>query len=140
MDSSSSTVPTRVRRTFYGWRAGVDGKRPEERIEIAGLNATAPTITPAGDLVFSRFVDDVDVYRLGPGLAVRPVAPSSAFDGNPQFSPNGRRLTFCSSRSGDALEIWTAASDGFGSASADTRSGHLEVLARVVTRRPTELR
>jgi Tol biopolymer transport system component/DNA-binding winged helix-turn-helix (wHTH) protein len=94
------------------WRAGVDGKRPEQRIEIAGLNATAPTITPSGDLVFSRFVDDVDIYRLGPDLAARPVAPSAAFDGNPQFSPDGRRFAFCSSRSGDALEIWTAASDG----------------------------
>ncbi len=99
-------------QNFSLWRAGVDGKRPEERIEIAGLNATAPTITPSGDLVFSRFVDDIDMYRLGPGLAARPVAPSSAFDGNPQFSPNGLRFTFCSSRSGDALEIWTAASDG----------------------------
>ena len=99
-------------QNFSLWRAGVDGKRPEERIEIAGLNATAPTITPSGDLVFSRFIDDIDVYRLGPALAARPVAPSSAFDGNPQFSPDGLRFAFCSARSGDALEVWTAASDG----------------------------
>jgi Tol biopolymer transport system component/DNA-binding winged helix-turn-helix (wHTH) protein len=99
-------------QNFSLWRAGVDSKRPEERIEIAGLNATAPTITLSGDLVFSRFFEDIDVYRLGPGLAVRPVAQSSNFDGNPQFSPDGLRFAFCSARSGDALEIWTAASDG----------------------------
>ena len=99
-------------QNFSLWRAGVDGKRPEERIEIAGLNATAPTITPSGDLVFSRFVDDIDIYRLGPGIIGRPVAPSSAFDGNPQFSPDGLRFAFCSARSGDALEVWIAAADG----------------------------
>ena len=94
------------------WRVAVDGQRPEERIEVAGLNARAPTITASGDLVFSRVIDDFDVYRVEPGLPAVPVAPSAAFDGNPHFSPNGLRFAFCSTRSGDALEIWTAASDG----------------------------
>ena len=43
-------------------------------------------------------------------------------------------------RSGDALEIWTAASDGSERASADTSSRQLEVFAGVVTRRPTRSR
>lgn len=94
------------------WRVPVDGRRPEERIEVAGLNASAPRIIASGDLVFSRVIDDIDVYRVGPGFAAGPVAPSSAFDGNPQFSPDGLRFAFCSARSGDAVEIWTAASDG----------------------------
>ena len=94
------------------WRVGVDGQRPEERIEVAGLNASAPKIIASGDLVFSRVIDDVDVYRVGPGFAAGAVAPSSAFDGNPQFSPDGLRFAFCSARSGDAVEIWAAASDG----------------------------
>lgn len=97
---------------FSLWRVDVDGKRPEERIEVAGLNAAAPKIIASGDLVFSRFIEDIDVYRVGPGLAAVPVAPSSAFDGNPQFSPDGLRFAFCSARSGDALEIWTAALNG----------------------------
>ena len=115
------------------WRVAVDGQRPEERIEVAGLNASAPTITASGDLVFSRVIDDIDVYRVEPGLPAVPVAPSSAFDGNPHFSPDGLRFAFCSARSGDALEIWTAASDGSERASADTSSRHLEVFAGVVT-------
>ena len=36
------------------WRVAVDGQRPEQRIEIAGLNARAPKIIASGDLVFSR--------------------------------------------------------------------------------------
>jgi Tol biopolymer transport system component/DNA-binding winged helix-turn-helix (wHTH) protein len=94
------------------WRVAVDGQRPEQRIEIAGLNATNPKIIASGDLVFSRVTEDIDVYRVEPGLPAVPVAKSSAFDGNPHFSPDGLRFAFCSARSGDALEIWTAASDG----------------------------
>lgn len=94
------------------WRVAVDGEGPEQRIEIAGLNARAPKITSSGDLVFSRFTEDVDVYRVAPGLPAVPVAASSAFDGNPHFSPDGLRFAYCSARSGEALEIWTAASDG----------------------------
>jgi Tol biopolymer transport system component/DNA-binding winged helix-turn-helix (wHTH) protein len=94
------------------WRVAVDGQRPEQRIEIAGLNATAPKIIASGDLVFSRLIEDIDVYRVEPGLPAVPLAPSSAFDGTPQFSPDGLRFAFCSERSGDALEIWTAALNG----------------------------
>ena len=94
------------------WRVDVDGQRPEQRIEIAGLNARAPKITASGDLVFSRVTEDVDVYRVESGLPAVPVAASSAFDGNPHFSPDGLRFAFCSARSGDALEIWTAALNG----------------------------
>ena len=94
------------------WRVEVDGQRPEERIEVAGLNARAPTIIASGDLVFSHVTEDIDVYRVEPGLPSVPVATSVAFDGNPHFSPDGLRFAFCSARSGDAVEIWTATSDG----------------------------
>jgi dipeptidyl aminopeptidase/acylaminoacyl peptidase len=33
-------------------------------------------------------------------------------DGNPQFSPDGQRVTFCSNRSGSSMEVWVAAGDG----------------------------
>ena len=52
----------------YLWRVGVDGQRPPERIEMAGVDAVFPSITPAGDrLVFARLVDDDDIYRFEPG-------------------------------------------------------------------------
>jgi Tol biopolymer transport system component/DNA-binding winged helix-turn-helix (wHTH) protein len=94
------------------WRVGVDGKRPPARIELAGHNATAPRITRSGGLVFSRRIEDQDVYRLQLGRPAEAVARSAVFDGSPQFSPDGLRFAFCSARSADVMEVWTAASDG----------------------------
>lgn len=94
------------------WRVGVDGKLPPERIELAGYNAIGPRITRSGDLAFSRRIWDQDVYRLERGRAAEAVGRSAVFDGSPQFSPDGSRFAFCSARSSDVLEVWTAASDG----------------------------
>ena len=55
---------------------------------------------------------DEDVYRLEPGRAAQPAARSSVHDSSPALSPDGRRFAFCSTRSGDAVEVWTAAVDG----------------------------
>ena len=97
----------------YLWRVGVDGQRPPERIEMAGAGAVFPSITPGGDrLIFARLVDDDDIYRFEPGRSPQPVARSSVFDGSPQFSPNGRRIVFCSARAGEAVEVWIAGADG----------------------------
>src|SRR4051794_18895986 len=43
-----------------------------------------------------------------PGLLIA----CSLFDGNPQVSPDGTRVAFCSVQSGEAGEIWTVAADG----------------------------
>jgi Tol biopolymer transport system component/DNA-binding winged helix-turn-helix (wHTH) protein len=97
----------------YLWRVGVHGDRPPERIEVAGANALFPSITHAGNrLAFTRVVHDLDVYRFEPGRPAQPVARSSVFDGSPQFSPDGRRIAFCSLRSGEAMEVWVANADG----------------------------
>jgi Tol biopolymer transport system component len=42
------------------------------------------------------------------------VLVSTAWDYNPQFSPDGRRIAFSSVRSGDVEEIWLALADGSG--------------------------
>lgn len=99
----------------YLWRVDVDGHRPPERIEVAGLGATRPSIAPARDrLAFSRLEYDVGIYRLERGRSAVRLVASSVADFQPQFSPDGRRFAFCSSRSGDAVEIWLAAADGSG--------------------------
>ena len=56
----------------YLWRVGVDGDGPPERIEMAGVNAVFPSVTPAGDrLVFARLVDNTDIYRFEVGRSAR---------------------------------------------------------------------
>ena len=46
------------------------------------------------------------------GRPVRPVARSSVFDGSPQFSPDNKRIAFCSGRAGEATDVWIADADG----------------------------
>ena len=103
----------RDRQLSYLWRVDVNGGAAPERIEIAGIDAFWPYTSPAGDrLAFTRKSHDADVYRFEPGRPAQPVAPSPLFDGMPQFSPDGRRIAFCSLRSGDAMEVWVADADG----------------------------
>jgi len=103
----------REEQLSYLWRVAADGATSPERIEQAGLDAFWPYTSPTGDrLAFTRKSHDEDVYRFEPGRPARPVAPSSLYDGNPQFSPDGRRIAFCSLRSGDAMEVWVANTDG----------------------------
>ena len=74
---------------------------------------SGPTPPLLGDrLAFTRKFHDEDIYRFEPGRSAQPVAPSSLFDGMPQFSPDGRRIAFCSLRSGNAMEVWVANADG----------------------------
>jgi len=97
----------------YLWRVSVDGGGPPERIEVAGAQAFFPSMSPVGRVLgFTRKFRDEDVYRFEPSRAAQPVARSSVYDGNPQFSPDGRRIAFCSLRSGDAMQVWVANADG----------------------------
>ena len=102
-----------ILQVSYLWRVGVDGQRPPERIELAGVNALFPSTSPAGDrLAFARLLHDEDIYRVEPGRPAQPVAQSSMFEGLPAFSPDGRRIAFCSTRSGDTMDVWVANADG----------------------------
>ena len=99
----------------YLWRVAADGTRPPERIEVAGLGATTPATSLTSDrLAFARDVSDSDVYRFQPGRPAQPVLSSTFPDAETRFSPDGRRLAFCSLRGGDTLEVWLAAADGSG--------------------------
>ena len=98
---------------FHLWRVGVDGERAPVRIEVAGIEAVSPATAWSTDrLAFSKSVDDEDIYRFEIGGVARPIARSTVKDTNAQFSPDGRRIAFCSARSGDAIELWVADADG----------------------------
>jgi Tol biopolymer transport system component len=99
----------------YLWRADSDARVPPERLEVAGLGARQPATVASRDrLVFAVSREDSDIYAVGPTTASRPVTVSSFFEGYPTFSPDGQHIAFCSSRSGEAIEIWVAATDGSG--------------------------
>lgn len=97
----------------YLWRANVSGTGAPERLDIAGLHATSPSFSPATNLLaFTRFIRDFDIWRYTADGSHQPFITSSLADDSPQFSPDGKRIAFSSSRTGEAYEIWVANADG----------------------------
>jgi eukaryotic-like serine/threonine-protein kinase len=94
------------------WRTRMDSRAPE-RLDIAGMAAVAPSMSPAGGrLVFQRNLEDVDIWRYRAGGVKEPFIVSSLTESNPQYSPDGTRIAFSSNRGGEAMEIWVANADG----------------------------
>ena len=94
------------------WRLWVDPLRAAERIEIAGESVESPATAATRDrLAFSRVTLDSHLYRFDAGRPAEAVAPSSSFETDPHFSPDGRHIAFGSGRSGH-VQIWVAAADG----------------------------
>ena len=95
------------------WRVDSDGRRRPERIEVAGLGARKPAIAPSHNrLVFERRVHDPDIYLFKPNSLPRAVITTSFADFNASFSPDGTRIVYASSRSGETADIWVSAADG----------------------------
>ena len=95
------------------WRVGLRGDRPPERIEVAGHRVWVLAIARARDrLAFAETLREVDIHRFQGGRPSEVLLASSFFEGYPRFSPDGRRIAFASTRSGDRQEIWLAAADG----------------------------
>lgn len=95
------------------WRVDAGAARPPERLEVAGRGARSPTVAPTGDrLAFAQSTEDLDIYRVDPPGAAQPFARSSVQDSLAHFSPDGRRIAYCSPRSNETFEIWIADLDG----------------------------
>jgi len=105
------------------WRMSIrDASRPE-RMPFVGQYGMMPAFSrpqpgrPAR-LVYVYSVTDMNIWRIdtvGPGTpSYSPpavVIASTPLDNNAQFSPDGRRVAFCSNRAG-SLEIWSSDPDG----------------------------
>jgi hypothetical protein len=101
--------------TPYLWRVDADGRQSPRRLEVAGPMAFAPSVSSvANRLVFEKSVVDVDIWRWRAGAGMEPLIISSLRDFNPQYSPDGTRIAFCSDRAGEGTEIWIAQADGSG--------------------------
>jgi len=102
-------------------RIPVDGSRQPQPGTSIGLLGTHLAISRQGDkLVYVSGSVDSDIWRVelpagGRGgnmpLPAARYLSSSRVDEAPQFSPDGKKVVFSSSRSGN-LEIWVAEADG----------------------------
>jgi Tol biopolymer transport system component len=97
----------------YLWRVPVAGDNPPVRLELAGLGAFSPAVA-AHRLAFVFQRDQISQHPLDMTFTSPPVLASSFWDIDVEFSPDGHRLVFASSRAGAGMEIWTARADGTG--------------------------
>jgi len=113
-DGKSVMFAGEVGPDVHIWRVWIGGERAPERIELAGSQALHPAMAASQDrLVFSRYDWDDHLYQFIKGLPAEQIAPSSSFETDPHFSPDGRRIAFASGRSGH-VTIWVADADGSG--------------------------
>ncbi len=114
------------REVLFDWSEDFRGRLARVEVEGTGKphiiaaapNGTKPAVSPQGDrLIYSASVGSSNVWRLplaGSADAPDAGAPhlsSTQFDYNPQFSPDGSRVVFESSRTGTG-GIWLADADG----------------------------
>jgi Tol biopolymer transport system component len=101
-------------------RLPADGSRQSQAVSSLGVLGSHLAISRQGDkLVYVSSSADSDIWRVelpargrkGPSVSAVRFASSSRVDQTPQISPDGKRVTFGSSRSGN-LEIWVAEADG----------------------------
>ena len=99
------------------WRVQIGGKRRIEALPIPADSSFTLTISPRGDkIVYTRDSETVNIWaadldRQHHVRAMRRQIASTWAAGNPQFSPDGRRIAYQSSQSG-RLEIWACDRDG----------------------------
>jgi eukaryotic-like serine/threonine-protein kinase len=99
------------------WRMAADGHAPPVPVVGVGQNPSHVAIAPHdGLLAYSQAVSDVNIWRLDleagrPAAEPVKVIASTMMDGAPDYSPDGQRVVFVSTRSG-TYEIWVCNADG----------------------------
>jgi eukaryotic-like serine/threonine-protein kinase len=94
------------------WRVASQGRNEPELLNFAAPGAFEVAISRTGArLAYSTWNWDVDLWKLENGVASRSSLSSTLPDFNPQFSPDGLKVAFTSSRSGSA-QVWVANRDG----------------------------
>ena len=97
----------------YLWRIPATGGTPE-RVNTVGGDMISPAISPHGNrLAYSQDLNDVNIWRFELGREPSPteLIASSFSDYAPDYSPDGRKIVFASTRS-NSYGIWLCESDG----------------------------
>lgn len=107
----SSGPPLGTRRLN---RLSVTGAAGEQEVLAVGEDGTTLSVAPSGTIVYSRLWRDTNIWALDldrPGSPPQLLIASTRDDYGPDYSPDGRKIAFASTRSG-AGEIWMADADG----------------------------
>jgi Tol biopolymer transport system component/DNA-binding winged helix-turn-helix (wHTH) protein len=100
-----------------GLRIAARGNGEVRRLEFAGNNASFVAISRQGNLVYSQTRSRAHIWRValsGAGViggAPKQFLASNRSELNPQFSAEGKRIVFASTRGGSP-ELWIANADG----------------------------
>ncbi len=95
------------------WRVPLSGGTAPELLLWAGDAAAHPAVSRTGNrLAFSRTLHPQwGIWRFEAGASPAMFFPSGG-EGDPQFSPDGKRVAFVANRPGKGSELWVANSDG----------------------------
>ena len=102
---------------FSLWRAPVTGRAARQRLEYAGNHNDFPAVSRQGRLAYTSITWAQTIWSValsGPGRKAgspQSFIASTGINGSPQFSPDGKRISFLSNRSG-SKELWVCDRDG----------------------------
>lgn len=101
---------------FNLWRIAVSGGAPE-RLPAIGQNVVSPAVSPQGSyLTYTQALDETNIWRMaldatGKGGLATSLISSTLADNGPDYSPDGQKIIFASSRSGD-FGLWVCDRNG----------------------------
>jgi Tol biopolymer transport system component/DNA-binding winged helix-turn-helix (wHTH) protein len=101
---------------FNLWRVSVTGAGLE-RLPTIGQNVVSPAISPQGNhLTYTQALEETNIWRMaldatGKGGAATSLISSTLADNGPDYSPDGQKIIFASSRSGD-FGLWVCDRNG----------------------------